>query len=910
MKRIIQLVVAILLCLSLVSCSSAQHDLLPLPLSGLAQEEPGADPEQGETGAGQDAEQEKVIRVFCHSAEVIDLMKRFKELHPDFGYEIEIYNEYMFGDEYRYPGDRVHNLLNGVFDVEPPDIYSVPMDEIYRFAKGRDHQFALPYEELGLDVEELVKKAEIPQYMIDAGTNPDGKLVALGYDNTAGAFIYRRSIARKVWGTDDPAIIAGKIGPEWDNFLNAAAELKKKGYAICSGVYDLWQPFEMSAEQGWGPADDPVIDPKREAFLDYAREMIEKGYTNHTVSWTDEWYADMAGKGEKPVFGFFGPYWFVYYLLMNHSGGETVGEGTYGDWAVCDPPAGFYFGGTAILVNKQTKHREAVGELIRWLTLDTTENGCQYLWATGAFSKIGSSPASGAVSRNVECKLDFLGGQDLFEAYRSAARYVNTNGLSEFDSDIGELFLQEAIEYAEGRKSRDQAISDFKQRAKDWYAWYKEVFIDKKDKSEETGLNGSASNAKKEKVIRIYDAFGGLSELVDKFLELHPDFDYGIEFQELNYHPDPHRFLQDILQGKSDVEPPDIYMVDMYHAIAYTQGSASQYALPYEELGLDVDKLTKEAGIPRYVIDVGTNPEGKLVGLGYNSAAGAFVYRRSIARKVWGTDDPAVIRERIGPGWDKFFRAASDLAAKGYAVCSDISDLWTPVAMNSLQGWVRDGKLVIDPRREAFLDYARKLVENNYTNRVQWWTAEWYEQVAGKGDRPIFGYLAPYWFISYVLMPYSESEADGQGLYGDWAVCDPPVDFFYGGTMILANKNTRYKDGVAEFIRWLTLDTSRTGCQYLIASGELLKGLELPVSYTVMESMSRKVDFLGGQDVFKAYLSAGKNAKGAGLSEYDEAIDNLWLTEVTAYAEGRKTREQALADFKRQVASQLGLRVE
>lgn len=481
MKRVIYLIIAILLSLSLVSCSSAQHDSPPSPSSGFTQEEPTAEPALEDTVAEKGAEPEKVIRIFCHTGDVVKLVEKFKELHPDFGYEIEIYNEYMFGDEYRYPGDLVHNLLNGVFDVEPPDIYSVPMDEIYRFTRGRDHQFALPYEELGLDVDKLVKEAEIPRYRIDAGTNPDGKLVALGYDNTAGAFIYRRSIARKVWGTDDPAIIADKIGPGWDKFLNAAAELKAKGYAICSGVYDLWQPFEMSAEQGWGPPDDPVIDLKREAFLDYAREMVEKGYTNLTVSWTDEWYADMAGKGKKQVFGFFGPYWFIYYLMMDNSDGETVGEGTYGDWAVCDPPAGFYYGGTAILAHKQTRHKRAVGEIVRWFTLDTSDTGCQYLWATGAVSQIGDVPASAVVARNVECKLDFLGGQDVFEAYCSAAQYINTNGLSEFDSDMGELWLQEAIAYAEGRKSRKQAIEDFKQRAKDWWEWFEKYYGDKKE---------------------------------------------------------------------------------------------------------------------------------------------------------------------------------------------------------------------------------------------------------------------------------------------------------------------------------------------------------------------------------------------------------------------------------------------
>lgn len=48
-------------------------------------------------------------------------------------------------------------------------------------------------------------------------------------------FVYRLSVAKAVWGTDDPDFIKAKIGGgtgSWENYLSAAEELKKKGYAI------------------------------------------------------------------------------------------------------------------------------------------------------------------------------------------------------------------------------------------------------------------------------------------------------------------------------------------------------------------------------------------------------------------------------------------------------------------------------------------------------------------------------------------------------------------------------------------------------------------------------------------------------------------------------------------------------
>jgi multiple sugar transport system substrate-binding protein len=488
MNRVARLLITVFLCLSLAGCSSVKNVKVPSPSPSptpTPQESTNSfdEPEDNSAESSQDngeknsgTEGENVITVYCDNGEIVKFIKKFQELYPDFGYEIEIYTEYGFGDE---NPDRVHDLVNGRWGVIP-DIYSVAREDIYKFTKGSDHKFAVPFEELGPDVDKLVKEAEIAQYMIDACTNPEGKLVALGYQSTAGAFIYRRSIAKKVWGTDDPSVISGKIGPGWDKFMKAAAELKAKGYSICSGVLDIWKPIEMSSEQGWFRDGQLVIDPAREEFLDIARKMVENGYTNNTIGWNDGWYADMKGEGEREVFGFFGPFWLVKYVIADNSGK------TYGDWAVCDPTEGFFWEGTIILAHRNARHKEAVGKIIRWLTLDTSETGGQYLWANGEISGSIEIPSSATVAKKLEYKYDFLGGQDLFEAYLSAAQCARGNSLSEYDSTISLYWQEMAVEYAQGLKTREQAIADFKERVDqrlDYYA-EREAYW---NKPEETG---------------------------------------------------------------------------------------------------------------------------------------------------------------------------------------------------------------------------------------------------------------------------------------------------------------------------------------------------------------------------------------------------------------------------------------
>ena len=88
------------------------------------------------------------------------------------------------------------------------------------------------------------------------------------------------------------------------------------------------------------------------------------------------------GIGAQPIFGFFGPAWLINYVMAGNSGGTKAGEGTYGDWAVCNPrQMGFFWGGTWVLANKdsdQEGSRQA--KLIDWITLQTGDDkGLQYL---------------------------------------------------------------------------------------------------------------------------------------------------------------------------------------------------------------------------------------------------------------------------------------------------------------------------------------------------------------------------------------------------------------------------------------------------------------------------------------------------------------------------------------------------
>ena len=426
------------------------------------------------TACGKDDNDGKtVINLMAFTEEVPGMVQKYLDTHPDFAKKYTVKTTVKATDNGAYQDSLDLALANN--NSDSPDMYCAEAAFILKYSQGDLSQYAATYEELGIeDVDGKIKDAEIAQYSVDLGTR-DGKVVALGYQATGGAFIYRRSLAKDVFGTDDPATVAEKIGSgsgSWDKFFDVAEDMSERGYAMISGDGDLWHAVENSSTNGWVVDNKLTIDEERENFLDLSKELLENGYHNNTTDWQDAWYADMKDAGEKKVFGFFGPAWLINYTLAPNCGGTKAGEGTYGDWAVCAPPVGFFWGGTWLLANKNTsdEKKKAIGEIIEWITLDATTDGLQYMWANGTYSSESSTKdcvASAKVMAMSDGSVDFLGGQNMFDVFVPANEYANGKNLTQYDEKFNKAFRDQVAQYAEGNKSREEAIEAFKQYVKD-----------------------------------------------------------------------------------------------------------------------------------------------------------------------------------------------------------------------------------------------------------------------------------------------------------------------------------------------------------------------------------------------------------------------------------------------------------
>jgi Leucine-rich repeat (LRR) protein len=391
----------------------------------------------------------RIITVYSVDRELREILNQYAKEHWDFPYTINFY-----ADDIVYSSTDIINISSDMLVNDPTalDMYIVPINASY-FIKGELSEYASTYRELGIDIDADLKKADIPQYAIDYGTNAEGEIVALPYLSTVSVFAYRRSVAKEVWGTDDPNEINRILGggtENWEAFKQAALTLKEHGYYIVPGFKDIFWPG-LSGARG----SDGEINPKWDEYMEVSKYLYDNGCIKDTETWTEQWYKDLEGKGDK-IFGYVS--FTDYFQYMN--AGDTSG-----DWAICMTPCitvGDSY--TGPLVNKNSPNKDILGPFIEWLTLDGSENGLQYQLSTGTFQQdLKLSVMSGAVLQSADSSREFLGGQNINPlVYEELSKVSNMNGLTDNMNNNNVYYWEEAIKaYLWGGKDKDTAIKEF-----------------------------------------------------------------------------------------------------------------------------------------------------------------------------------------------------------------------------------------------------------------------------------------------------------------------------------------------------------------------------------------------------------------------------------------------------------------
>ncbi|MCI5943930.1 MAG: carbohydrate ABC transporter substrate-binding protein, partial [Eubacterium sp.] len=334
--------------------------------------------------------------------------------------------------------------------------------------------YTVNVDDLGLTEDEM---ADQYQYTKDIVTDSNGAIKGTTWQATPGLFAYRRSIAKDVLGTDDPTEVQEALS-DWDKFNEVAVKASEKGYKMLSGYDDAYRTFSNNVSAPWVDGTTVKVDPNLMTWVEQTKDFTDKGYNNKTSLWDDGWAADQGPDGK--VFGFFYSTWGINFTLLGNAletpvdqgGKEEVGNGIYGDYAVCEGPESYYWGGTWICGAAGTDNSSLVKDVMAKLTCDSaimkqiTLDTQDYTNNITAMNEIAADDTYGS---------DFLGGQNHVALFAKSAEKIDMSNAGKYDQGCNEKFQAAFKDYFDGSVDIDTAKANFETAIMELYPNLTEV---------------------------------------------------------------------------------------------------------------------------------------------------------------------------------------------------------------------------------------------------------------------------------------------------------------------------------------------------------------------------------------------------------------------------------------------------
>ena len=344
------------------------------------------------------------------------------------------------------------------------DIFLSETDYVYKYTDAAA-DVAMPLTDLGIDPD----KDLADQYDFTKTTASDADGVQRGstWQCCPGLLVYRRDIAKDVFGTDDPEEV-GKKMKDWDTAKATAKELKAKGYYTFASYADTFRLYGNSISQPWveDGATTVNVDQQVMNWIKDSKEWLDAGYLNKTVKgqWNDDWNKAMGS--ESKVFAFLFPAWGIDFTLKPNWDGED------GEWAVTNPPQEYNWGGSYIHAATGTDNPEHAKDII----LALTGNKDNLLKISKDYSDF-TNTKSGMqeVATDDTFASDFLGGQNPFTYFAPVAENIKIAPLSAYDQGCVELIQNAFSDYFQGQVDYDKAKSNFETAIKERYPEIQEV---------------------------------------------------------------------------------------------------------------------------------------------------------------------------------------------------------------------------------------------------------------------------------------------------------------------------------------------------------------------------------------------------------------------------------------------------
>lgn len=403
--------------------------------------------------------------------------------------------------------------------------------------------------------------------------------------------------------------------------------------------------------------------------------------------------------------------------------------------------------------------------------------------------------------------------------------------------------------------------------------------------------------------------------------------DVTVRWHFIENDPDQYETILDralVNENASADDQVDLFLVDGDMVAKYTDATAN-VSKPLTQLGLSEADLGQQYEFTKLI---GSDEKEAQRAFTWEVPCGIFLYRRSAAMAVLGTDNPVQVQESV-KDWDTFQTTAASALSAGYHMLSGYTDAYYAYLSQRKEGWVdEEDQLSVDPVMASWVHTTKEFSDKGYTKkRVGYHSSEWQQDV--REDRQLFGtFMTASDVRDYLIgdrsTPFSISEnasvsgngsvssntavtdavsenSEGKENPGDWAVCRGPAEYSQGGEWILAASNSDNLSLTRDLIR-------RVFCNADVMSAITRDTGEMTNSMTAMKEIGDDslfgIELFGNQNYVRVYDTAARSCGTGKRTLYDHEINTAFMNAFTLYFAGESDEGKALNQFYTEVVNE------
>ncbi len=317
----------------------------------------------------------------------------------------------------------------------------------------------------------------IYNYTADACTDSNGVQKGMSFQCCPAGLIYRRSIAKEVIGSDDPAAVQEALS-SWDKFDEVASKAKDMGYYMTPSFAETYRTFSNNVSSAWVDADGNVsVDPQIKAWIKQTKDYMDKGYTLEAGIWDDEKNSHMFKEGKAMCF--FGPAWYYNFSMGNvkdqkkDADGNVIEDSPYGerntvgDWGLCVGPQSYFWGGTWLLAGAQTDNPELVADIMN--AFQSNEKILKQMVEIDS-QFVNNSAVNDSYTSNPDFGNEILGGQNDWAIFAEGAKNIELKYATGYDQLLNEKLQDNLKDYFKGTVDLDTAWGNYVKTINEAYA--------------------------------------------------------------------------------------------------------------------------------------------------------------------------------------------------------------------------------------------------------------------------------------------------------------------------------------------------------------------------------------------------------------------------------------------------------